>query len=47
MYTTIKRIYTNSQNENTKEYNILILDRAVEKGWITVQQKQQIIKEVG
>lgn len=47
MYTTIKRIYKNSYNEETGEYNILILDKAVKKKWITEKKKEQIIKEVG
>lgn len=46
MYTTIKRIYNNS-NKDTGEYNISILDKAVQKGWITVEQKKQIIEEAG
>lgn len=47
MYTTIKRIYRNSYDKKTGEYNVLILDKAVQKGWITVEQKKQIIEEVG
>lgn len=47
MYSTIKRIYNKSYNPQTKEYNTLILDRAVEKRWITTEQREQIIKEVG
>lgn len=45
MYTTIKRIYKNSYNEDTGEYNVSILDKAVKKKWITVEQKKQIIEE--
>lgn len=47
MYSTIKRIYKKSYNPQLKEYNVLILDKAVEKGWITTEQREQIIKEVG
>ena len=47
MYSTIKRIYKKSYNEKTKKYNVLILDKAVEKGWITDEQKNKIIEEVG
>lgn len=47
MYSTIKRIYKKSYNLQSKEYNVLILDKAVEKGWITIGQKNKIIEEVG
>lgn len=47
MYITIKRIYKNSYNIGTNEYNILILNKAVQRGWITEKQKEKIIKEVG
>jgi hypothetical protein len=47
MYITIKRIYKNSYDEYTGEYNVSILDKAVKKKWITEKQKEQIIKEVG
>lgn len=47
MYSTIKRIYKKSYNPQTKEYNLLILYKAVEKKWITDEQKNKIIEEVG
>lgn len=47
MYATIKRIYKKSYNADTGEYNLLILYKAVEKKWITEEQKNKIIEEVG
>lgn len=47
MYTTIKRVYKKSYNSKTGKYNTLILDKAIEKGWITDEQKNKIIEEVG
>ena len=46
MYITIKRIYKNSYDEMIGRYNVLIWNKAVQKGWITEQQKNKIIKEV-
>lgn len=39
MYDTLKRIYTNTKN-------VEVLTRAVEKVWITEEQKEQIMVEV-
>lgn len=39
MYETLKRIYTNTGNAD-------VLTKAVEKYWITEEQKQQIIEEI-
>ena len=39
MYETLKRIYVNTGN-------VEVLTKAVEKVWITEEQKQQIIDEV-
>lgn len=40
MYATLKRIYKNTRN-------ILVLDRAIEEGWITEDDKARILLEVG
>ncbi|WP_312371887.1 XkdX family protein [Lachnoclostridium sp.] len=39
MYETLKRIYINTRN-------LEVLIKAEEKGWITEEQKQQIIDDV-
>nr|DAF69109.1 MAG TPA: hypothetical protein [Bacteriophage sp.] len=39
MYETLKRIYINTGN-------VEVLVRAEQKGWITEEQKQQILDEV-
>lgn len=39
MYATLKRIYTNTKNE-------MYLTNAVAKGWITEEQKADIIESV-
>lgn len=46
MQETLKRLYKNSYDSVARTYNELILTRAVEKGWISAEEKTQIIAEV-
>lgn len=46
MQETLKRVYKNSFDSVAGTYNELILTRAVEKGWISAEEKAQIIAEI-